>query len=127
MTGRIAGHLPAMTFRLVFSAGGRDLVAVLWRGRTSISNLNLVILRIAGSIRGAVSGRTPTAPRARAQREADRLRAVDFLLFRKLRNPINRFSGKSRCNIADDVESDILAHVSAPPVTCSRTVLWRSW
>ena len=46
---------------------------------------------------------------------ADRLRAADFLLFRKLRNPINRFSGKSRCNKADDIEADILAHVSCKP------------
>jgi hypothetical protein len=36
LTGRIVGHLPAVTIRLVFSADGRYLVAVLWRGRTSI-------------------------------------------------------------------------------------------
>ena len=36
VTGRIVGDLPAVTFRLVFSADGRYLVAVIWRGRTSI-------------------------------------------------------------------------------------------
>jgi hypothetical protein len=56
VTSWIVGDLPAVTFRLVFSADGR-----------------------------------------------------------KLRNSLNRFSGKSRCNSADDIESDILAHVSCNP------------
>ena len=103
MTSRIVGDLPAVIFRLVFSADGRYLVAGLWRGRIG-SNLNLVILRFAGTIRGAGGGRSDTMASPRPLREralnetADRLRAADFLLFRKLRNSLNRFFKKSRCN-----------------------------
>ena len=57
VTGRIVGHLPAVTFRLVLSADGRYLTAMLGEGGLA-SNLNLAILRTAGSIRGASGGRS---------------------------------------------------------------------